>query len=476
MLFNSLEFLIFAALFFGLWPLLRRKRSLRWAYLIAASSLFYGWWDYRFLLLLIGTGFVDFLAALGIERHRRHAKWLVGLSLSANLGVLAVFKYGGFFAKNLEAVCAALGHDVHLASRLPSFLLVLPPGISFYTFQSMSYTIDVYRGHVRAARNPLHFFAYLSLFPQLVAGPIVRATNLLPQLLETRATTEEDRWQGLTFIVRGYFKKVVIADHLATVVNRAFSAPSVSTSSLYWWVVVSMFAFQIYYDFSGYTDIARGLAKWMGYDLPVNFANPYRALSLREFWGRWHISLSTWFRDYVYVPLGGNRGGALLTYRNLWVTMLLSGLWHGAAWTFLLWSAVHAAFLSIERLTRWPERLCAVRGGRFICWALVLVQVWVAWVFFRAPSVGKAFAIVSSMFASARFDLIDLTVYGGYEPLLFLGLAMAIEWTPNLSGRTKTAPDARSERPRFRPLLAAIMIVACVYLRGPGSAFIYFQF
>ena len=221
----------------------------------------------------------------------------------------------------------------------------------------MSYTIDVYRGRMKPVTNLFHFFAFLSMFPQLVAGPIVRARDLIPQLEKNRDTTEAERWDGLKLIVGGYFKKVVIADNLAPFVNTAFAAVPSPDSSLYWWLVIAAFAFQIFFDFAGYSDIARGLAKWMGYDFLVNFDHPYTSTSLREFWARWHISLSTWFRDYVYIPLGGSKKGESWGHVSMWMTMVISGLWHGAAFHFLVWGAVHALFLSIERITLWPERL-----------------------------------------------------------------------------------------------------------------------
>jgi alginate O-acetyltransferase complex protein AlgI len=265
----------------------------------------------------------------------------------------------------------------------------------------MSYTFDVYRNKLKPTKSILQFFAYLSMFPQLVAGPIVRAETMLPQLLEVKGVSNEKRWDGFQLIVRGYFKKMVIADNLAPLVMAAFSAPDINTSTMFWWGAIIAFAFQIYCDFAGYSDIARGLALWMGYDFPDNFNHPYISTSIREFWERWHISLSTWFRDYLYIPLGGNRKGKFRSYINLWITMLVSGLWHGAAWTFVAWGAVHAFFASAERLTGWPEKIGKSSVAKFLAWFIVSIQVLVAWVFFRAENINQALDILKVLYSTA---------------------------------------------------------------------------
>ena len=500
-LFNSAEFLLFFAAFMAFWPLLRKRNNTRWAYLIAASFFFYGWWDWRFLFLLVGNGLIDFLAGLAMMRWPRKKRLLLVVSLSANLGALAVFKYLDFAVGNANAVLSWLGSS----RAVPLPMLTLPVGLSFYTFQSMSYTIDVYRGSLTPTRNPLHFFASLALFPHLVAGPIIRAADLLPQLCVVRRTSEAQRWEGLRLIVFGYFKKVVIADNLAPVVNAAFSTGSLVPSGSYWWVIATLFAFQIYCDFSGYSDIARGLARWMGYQFPLNFDHPYISASFREFWTRWHISLSSWFRDYVYIPLGGSRGsvekgdrhlagaaaqrreGGLArsqspfstdgwaAHRNMWIAMLVSGLWHGAAWTFVIWGALHALFLSIERVTQWPKRLSQVQGGRVVATLITLTGVLVAWVFFRAQSLGQAVGIVGLMFDPRTFDLASIRANLHWRELLLLGLMAArhIQCHPGW-GRVQWP---QLNRPRiWQPVAVAVFVWACVFLRGPGSAFIYFQF
>jgi len=479
MLFNSLVFLLFAAVFFGGWRFVRRSANLRWFYIVAASFTFYGWWDWRFLFLIAGSGLLDYVSGLGIAARPRWRKAFLGLSLAGNVGSLAAFKYSGFLAENLSTLLATVGVDVDLASSIPPFFWILPVGISFYTFQSLSYTIDVYRGRLQPTRNLLHFFAYLALFPQLVAGPIIRASDLLPQLREDRDPTDRQRHEGLRFILHGFFKKMVIADSLAFYVDRAFQSAAISESAAYWWLIVTCFAVQIYCDFSGYSDIARGLARWMGYDFLRNFDHPYVSTSMREFWSRWHISLSTWFRDYVYIPLGGRRAGFLRAEGNMWATMLVSGLWHGAAWTFVAWGGIHALCMSLERITEWPRRVAALPGGRGIALVLVLLQVWISWVFFRATSFGQALAILGQMLSldgwglgalraefSARV-LLNLCVWLGImasrEAYFFLGFHER-RWMP------------QSWRPTVDAVALAVLMAVCIYFRGPGSEFIYFQF
>ncbi|MFC1782311.1 MBOAT family O-acyltransferase [Planctomycetota bacterium] len=472
MRFNSVAFIGFFLAFIVVWPILRRRNSSRWIYLIVASSFFYGWWDYRFLFLILASGLIDFFAALAMERRSEYKKWFLVVSICGNVGSLALFKYLDFFIMNLNYVGDFLGFD----AEIPLARLILPVGISFYTFQSMSYTIDVYRGKLNPTRNPFHFFAYLAMFPQLVAGPIVRATDLLPQLMRNNPTTEENRWQGLRLIAYGYFKKVVVADNLAPLVNAAFDAQTPVDSAGYWWVIIFFFALQIYCDFSGYSDIARGLGKWMGFEFPVNFDHPYLSGSLREFWGRWHVSLSSWFRDYVYIPLGGSRKGTCTGHRNMWITMLISGLWHGAAWTFVGWAALHALYLSIERLTQWPKRLIRLPGGRHLCVAITFILVLCGWVFFRARSFTQATVILGEMFNLGHMNFKALPDL--FQVQLLIPLAT---W---LTGQVYVYLNL-SEQPFIknspwvgflRPLALGAIIAACIFFKGPGSTFIYFQF
>lgn len=466
MLFNSLEFIIFAVLFFGFFPFVRGRQTPRYLYICLFSFLFYGWWDWRFIILLIFTGLIDFLAGLGMEKYHSHRRLILIVSLSSNLLTLGFFKYFNFFALNFNTASIFTG----LNWRIPLLTLVLPVGISFYTFQSMSYTIDIYRGELRATRNLFHFFAALSLFPHLVAGPIMRAAKLLPQLEQDLRPTEPQKWAALRLISHGFVKKMVIADNLAPTVNAAFSGPVLAHSSLEWWLIVTMFAFQIYCDFSGYSDIARGLAKWMGYEFTLNFNHPYTATSIRDFWSRWHISLSTWFRDYVYIPLGGSRGTPVRVHLNMWLTMLLSGCWHGAAWTYIAWGLLHAFYLTVERITRWPDRVARISGGKVIACMAVLLQVWIGWVFFRAESFSQALDILSVMFtfhgasmALSKNALVFLTLIVARECYV----ALRLDWRRLVN---------RELLPQAEPLALAAAGLAAVYLRGPGSAFIYFQF
>ncbi len=468
MLFNSLVFLAFASFFFLFWHRVNTQRARRLAFIVTMSSVFYGWWNWGFLVLIFATGLVDFVAAQLIETHPRHKKKLLVFSLSMNLGTLGVFKYSGFLAINLNWLLSPFSLHVPVAE------FVLPIGISFYTFQSMSYAIDVYRGHCKATRDALHFYSSLLLFPQLVAGPILRAGEILPQLETVPSTTEQQRWDGMKLIAQGYFKKMVIADNLAPAVTTAFGAPHIAHSGLFWWVIITMFAFQIYCDFSGYTDIARGLAKWMGYEFRLNFDRPYAASSLREFWERWHISLSTWFRDYVYIPLGGSRKGTFRSHLNMWITMLLSGLWHGANWKFIAWGALHASYLSAEKLTSWPARIARFPGGGALATLLVLVQVWIAWVFFRAESASQAVEILAMMFRLPPGEHPSLR-----PAVYFLALAIAYElamWSLARTGARESRHERREASMWLEPAGVALLVVASIFLRGPGHAFIYFQF
>jgi alginate O-acetyltransferase complex protein AlgI len=472
MLFNSLEFFIFLAVFLAAWPLVRRRNNPRWAYLTAASFFFYGWWDWRFLFLLGGIGLNDFLAALGMVRWPRLRRLFLVQSLSGGLGALMIFKYLDFSINNVNWLMESVGLNAHL----PLARLILPVGISFYTFQSLSYTLDVFKGRLQPTRNPLHFFAFLSLFPQLVAGPIVRASDLLPQLCSWKPPTETQRWDGLRLVFYGYLKKAVLADNLAPVVNAAFGASAFVDSGAYWWVIIACFAFQIYCDFSGYSDIARGLAKWMGYEFALNFEHPYIASSIREFWTRWHISLSTWFRDYVYISLGGSRKGALRGHLNMWITMVTSGIWHGAAWTFVIWSALHALYLSAERITSWPERLARLPGGRHVATVIVFFLVCVAWVFFRAQSFAQAIHILGSMlnpWQMAPAEAMDLM--NSRVPWL-LGVILLRHLYFHFRLETRWLPPGGRAGQVLDTVGLAVIVWCCVFLRGPGSAFVYFQF
>ncbi len=479
MLFNSLEFLIFLALFFIAWPWMKRTNNSRWIYLTVTSLFFYGWWDWRFLFLIVGVGLLNFFAGMAIDRLQRGRLFFLILTIIANLLPLAIFKYLDFGINNLNALLAFFG----VSTTLPLQHIILPVGISFYTFQAMSYPLGIYQGELKPTSNVFHFFAYLALFPQLVAGPIVRASHLLPQLTQIHTTTEQIRWDGFKLVVYGYFKKVVVADTIAPAVSAAFSAKMMPDSSGYWWTIMILFSYQIYCDFSGYSDIARGLGKWMGYDFPVNFDHPYISASFREFWTRWHISLSTWFRDYIYIPLGGSRRGNWAAHKNMWITMLLSGLWHGAAWPFIIWSALHAFYLSLERITKWPEKLCKIPFGRHLTVLVVFILTIIAWVFFRTGSLHElsstqqlscAGRVLASMFSFHNF-----THFAGAEidnNAINVMLLMLVRQLTFHFGLTQRRWLPQRAQGALEPVFMAVLILMCVFMRGPADQFIYFQF
>jgi D-alanyl-lipoteichoic acid acyltransferase DltB (MBOAT superfamily) len=437
-------------------------------FIVVSSLFFYGWWDARYIALLLMTGGVDFLGALAIERWRAHKRLFLSCSLLANLGVLIYFKYSLFFARILQD---SLGLSIlqGLADKV-----VLPIGLSFYTFQSMSYTIDVFRGRMTATRNPLLFFAFISFFPHLVAGPIVRAREILPQLLRPRKVSEAVRYHALKLIAIGYFKKTVMADHLASFVAEAFNSKQMSTGFDFWWLAVLAFTFQIYFDFSGYSDIARGLAKLVGIHFRVNFRRPYLATSFKQFWTRWHISLSTWFKEYVYIPLGGSRVGTLWGLISMAATMLLSGLWHGANYTFVVWGGLHAVYLGLERLTGFAALGHRNLVSRLIATCFVFVGTVIAWTFFRAQDLNQAFTILANLgdltspYPGRPSDAyVKAAYFIAFASVIEVVGALKISWKLLLGRKMYHAIDLLS---------VASMIVACLFFRGPGEQFIYFQF
>jgi alginate O-acetyltransferase complex protein AlgI len=387
MLFNSGTFLRFFAAFVLLYYCVRRDLRARNGLIVAASYLFYGWWDYRFLALLFASSVLDYSVGLGLPRlkNRRPRALLLSLSIVGNLTVLGFFKYYDFFVTSFSELLARVGLQMHL----PTLQVILPVGISFYTFQTMSYAIDVYRREMAPTRDFIQFLAYVSFFPQLVAGPIERGRHLLPQFAETRPITWPMVEEGIWLCLWGLFKKVVLADDLAPLVEMVYDHPR--PGALMVVGATAAFGAQIYCDFSGYSDIARGAARLLGFDIMLNFNLPYVAGSLREFWRRWHISLSTWLRDYLYISLGGNRRGSRRTYFNLFVTLLLGGLWHGAAWNFVAWGAWHGAGLSAERL--WKGR----SPGRAIAWLLTMSFVFYGWLLFRAGSWRRIVALTTQL-------------------------------------------------------------------------------
>lgn len=428
MLFNSLAFALFFPLVFVLYvAFFNRNIRLRNLFIWVVSYVFYGWWDVRFLALIALSTLIDYVVAIQLDKTtvEPERKRLLVVSLVANLGILGVFKYFGFFAENLQALGGYLGYTFSWTT----LHLVLPVGISFYTFQTLSYTIDVYRKRLPATHDFVAFSAYVSYFPQLVAGPIERAPHILPQF-ERLQTVDYDKLRvGFSWIVWGLFKKVVVADNLAVYVNRLYeSLPAANSLALLFGALC--FAFQIYCDFSGYSDIARGTAKCMGFDLMQNFRQPYFATSLTDFWRRWHISLSSWFRDYVYVPLGGNRS---TTNRNLLVVFLLSGLWHGANWTFILWGGLHGLLLIGERTFNRYFPLTSSVFLKAIGWGYVFTFVCFAWVLFRCPDLASIQLYFTRLFTMGFALYAPIVTFGlGFAQLLLcvivIGLLLAYEW------------------------------------------------
>lgn len=403
MLFNSFEFAIFLPLVFCVyWILQGHSIRLQNAILLVASYVFYGWWDYRFLSLIFASSLVDYLVGLSLDREDRprSRNLLLGISLAANLGVLGAFKYYDFFISSLAASLDAVG----IQANLPTLRVVLPVGISFYTFQTLSYTIDVYRRQLTHTRDPLAFFTFVSFFPQLVAGPIERAKNLLPQFLERRTFDGNLAKDGLRQILWGLFKKTVIADRVAVHVNAIFSGEAEFGPATHW-IGAFLFAIQIYGDFSGYSDIALGTARLFGFELKRNFAYPYFSRDIAEFWRRWHISLSSWFRDYVFIPIGGSRGGNVRRLRNVLVVFTVSGLWHGANWTYVIWGLLNGLYyIPLMLLGNQKTNTGEIAPGRFLPPLRVARQIattftltLVAWVFFRAESVAHAIGYLSRM-------------------------------------------------------------------------------
>jgi D-alanyl-lipoteichoic acid acyltransferase DltB (MBOAT superfamily) len=407
MLFNTWNFWAFLAVVLPLYWIL----PFRWQnrMLIVASYYFYGCWNWRFLPLIAGSTLMDYVLGIAVARapSPRAKKRLVAISVVVNLALLGFFKYYGFFAHEAARFFASIGVPL----SLPFWGVVLPVGISFYTFQSMSYVIDISRGTTQPARNFRDFALYVSFFPHLVAGPIMRSGNtangvgLLKQLQSPRHYRDGDFQEGLYHVLLGLFKKVVVGDNMATLVNAVFQTPAGNLTGPECVMGVYAFAFQIYADFSGYSSIAQGVAKWMGIDLMTNFRMPYLAVNPSDFWHRWHISLSTWLRDYVYIPLGGNRGGNGATYRNLMITMVLGGIWHGANWTFVAWGTFHGALLCAFHWLEPEGQAKSLRDygtTRGLLRAFLLFQlVGVGWLLFRANTVGQAWG----MLARATTDL-----------------------------------------------------------------------
>jgi alginate O-acetyltransferase complex protein AlgI len=464
--FPTIEFAAFFVVVFVLsWALMPHPRAWR-PFILAASYLFYGWIDWRWVLLLIASSVVNTVAAQVIARSPSNAarKRALIAAVAFDLGLLAVFKYLGFFVSELDGALDSIG----LGSPLPLVQIVLPIGISFFTFQAISYVVDVYRGETPAA-SLVDVAILQAFFPHLVAGPIVRANELLPQLRTPRDPRAVLAGPAIFLIVGGLLKKTVIADELARrVVDPVYNDPAAHSGAE---ITLAFYAFaaQIYCDFSGYTDMAIGLALLLGYQLPQNFNRPYLALSLRDFWRRWHITLSRWLRDYLYIPLGGSREGRLRTYRNVMITMLLGGLWHGASWTFMLWGGIHGVGLSAERWIR--ERHGGVRVPAWVAWAVTFNVVCVAWVFFRAPDLATAFDVLGGLGLSGPSPLVTLPV------VLLVVASVAIQLLPPDWWRHAEAWFVARPVAVQGVAVGALIVVADAAIGQQGVApFIYFQF
>jgi alginate O-acetyltransferase complex protein AlgI len=391
MLFNSLTYFFFLILVFALyWGILRKDFRWQNLMLFIASYCFYGWWDVRFLVLIFISSSVDYFLGKAIFNAStlQKKRILLGLCMLINLGMLAFFKYYNFFTESFSLILTQLG----MQSNLKTLNIILPVGISFYSFQSLSYSIDIYRGKIKPTNDFISFMTFVSFFPQLVAGPIERASDLLPQFLKARAFRKEHLISGFRFILYGLFKKMVIADRMAYFVDLVYDSPD-SYNGTVLLAATFMFGIQIYCDFSGYSDIAIGSARLLGFDLMQNFRTPYLASSFRDFWRRWHISLSTWFRDYVYIPLGGNQVNQRRWIINILLTFTLSGLWHGASVTFLIWGFLHGLYLVVEQLiskfAAWHKRL------NWLNLLITYVLVNLTWIFFRANSIEDCVVIFS---------------------------------------------------------------------------------
>ena len=484
MLFNSIQFAIFLPIVFLLywWVFDSLVNKSRWqlmlqnVFVVVASYVFYGWWDWRFLLLIAITSICSWGSGIliGKAKTKRKAKLWMWLNIILNIGILAVFKYYDFFVTEFARL-------FHLSTEGLLLKVILPVGISFYTFQALSYTIDVYRGKIEPTKDIVAFFAFIAFFPQLVAGPIERATNLLPQFLKKREFNYNNATDGMRLILWGLFKKIVVADNCALFVDQVFSSSNSQSGSTLLLAAI-FFTFQIYCDFSGYSDIAIGTAKLFGIKLMRNFNVPYFSRNIAEFWRRWHISLTTWFRDYLYIPLGGSRVSKAKVVRNVFVIFLLSGFWHGANWTFIAWGAYHAIlFLPLILMGKNRKFTNTVAEGRRLPtlketgqMLLTFILAMLGWILFRAENIGQAWMYVCGIFNKSLFTMpwIDNPTYMLPMPLILLFLAI-MEWT----GRNKECPIKfeRTKKP-WQWVLYLLLVILIFSFGKPAETFIYFQF
>jgi len=467
MIFNSVTFFLFLIIvLFFYYNLDHKKQNI---FLVLTSYVFYGAWDSRFLILIILSTVVDYFLSLKIEQSRTQAKKYLLLSISFNLLVLGFFKYFNFFIDSSIDLITSLGFSEPQIFRLD---IILPVGISFYTFQTMSYTIDVYRKEIQPIKDYIDYSLYVAFFPQLVAGPIERAVNLIPQIQKPRIVKRSNIDNGFWLITRGLFKKVVISDNLAPIVNSLFN-DEIPDNGFYCLIGIYAFTYQIYCDFSGYSDIARGVSKLLGFELMLNFNLPYLARNPQEFWNKWHISLSTWLRDYLYIPLGGNRGGNLKTYRNLLITMVLGGLWHGAAWNFIIWGFFHGLALGVHRFFFGRDgKTKSNNKYSFIKIVLMFHFTCVGWLIFRATSSSQILSFLHQIFLNFTIDRKGL----GY--LSTLVLFTSLLWVMEILTKNK---DDLKKLKYYNPFISILGMSALwllIYILAPigGQAFIYFQF
>ena len=480
MLFNSFEFIVFLPIVFLLYWFVFRGRRWQNLLVVVASYIFYGWWDVRFLLLIALTSLFSFWSGLLIEHYEGRRRWqqvVSAANIVLNLGILGVFKYYNFFVENLDALFGALGWHLDWVTMQ----IILPVGISFYTFQALSYSIDVYQKKLPATHDALEFFAYISFFPQLVAGPIERATNLLPQFQGQRHFDYAKAVDGCRQMLWGFAKKLLIADNCATVVNGYWDQYA-ELPGLSLFLLGVLFTFQIYCDFSGYSDIAIGCSRLFGFNLMRNFNFPYFSRSIPEFWRRWHISLTTWFRDYIYFPLGGSRCDKWKIIRNVFIVWGISGLWHGANWTFVCWGLFHATLLAIYNLfginTKYKY---VVAYGRYLPnmkealqMALTFFLAVIGWIIFRAESISQAWEFLSSMVTNRFYDASML--YG--TEYLYSGLLLLfIEWLQRDKQHALQLPTKglfKYALMRYGLYLAIVLLI--FKFSGEVQTFIYFQF
>jgi D-alanyl-lipoteichoic acid acyltransferase DltB (MBOAT superfamily) len=484
MLFNSIEFIIFLPIAFILYWFVFRQRRWQNLFIVGASYVFYGWWDWRFLILIVFTSFCSYISGLFLEKNdgkRGIQRTISVANIIVNLTILGFFKYFNFFVDNLGCLVNALfGYELGWVT----LKIILPVGISFYTFQALSYSIDVYKHKIKATHDPIEFFAYISFFPQLVAGPIERATNLLPQFQKERQFDYAQSVDGLRQMLWGFFKKLVVADNCAAIVNQYWGQYQ-DLSGLSLFVLGVLFTFQIYCDFSGYSDIAIGCARLFGINLMRNFNFPYFSRSIPEFWRRWHISLTTWFRDYIYFPLGGSRCSKWITIRNVFIVWAISGLWHGANWTFVCWGLYHAVILNIYNLLgiktkRQDDPNLVGRGGRF--WfnykdfakmLLTFILAVLGWIIFRAESITQAFDYFFSMFTGSFFKG---PVFGKKE-LIICSTLIVIEWLQRDKQHALQFIDSGIFNNRFvRWTIYSVLIILITLYGAREQQFIYFQF